>query len=44
MADNYLERQMEQYEARKRAWEKSKKTKVKRPVKKEEAPKGEGKS
>jgi hypothetical protein len=34
MADNYLERQMEQYEARKKAWEKSKKTQVKRPAKK----------
>jgi hypothetical protein len=30
MADNYLERQMEQYEARKKAWEKSKKMQPKR--------------
>lgn len=30
MADNYLERQREQYEARKAAWEKEKKTRRKK--------------
>lgn len=30
MADNYLERQYEQYEARKAAWEKSRKHKLKK--------------
>ena len=32
MADNYIERQYEQYEARKAAWEKSRKTVRKKPA------------
>lgn len=33
MADNYLERQREQYEARKAAWEKAKKLGKKKKIK-----------
>lgn len=32
MADNYLENQYEQYQARKAAWEKAKKNGVKKPI------------